>query len=295
MDTFNFKNLGAAIYELRLKLNISQSELAKGICSQSQISKIEKGVISPYIDTLMNISKKLGVDQYYFINLISKEHYEFIKDFKSSVRSMIKKKDYKEVRRLVNKYKKHPVMQNIEEQQFIKWHLGICAYYLENDFNKSIQLLTETLEMDHTIHATEQNLHILNSIAVIYSEIEIWEQSKKYYSKAWEVFHTSIYPMNIQILIKLCYNLGKTLYKLALYDEALVKIRKGIHSTKEAETNYLFGELFYQEGLVLIKLNMYEKASISFNQAASVFSLVDKESFLKVANDKLNYCKKFLS
>nr|WP_079504869.1 helix-turn-helix transcriptional regulator [Mesobacillus jeotgali] len=49
MSEFNFKNLGDTIHTIRVKLNVTQKELAKGICSQSQISKIEKGEISPYI------------------------------------------------------------------------------------------------------------------------------------------------------------------------------------------------------------------------------------------------------
>ncbi len=47
---------------LELKKNISQSELCHGICSQSQISKIEKGVIYPSSILLYQLSERLGVD-----------------------------------------------------------------------------------------------------------------------------------------------------------------------------------------------------------------------------------------
>ncbi len=57
-----FYDLGITIKELRMKKNISQSELCHGICSQSQISKIEKGMIYPSSVLLYQLSERLGID-----------------------------------------------------------------------------------------------------------------------------------------------------------------------------------------------------------------------------------------
>ena len=59
-----FYNLGIIIKELR-KENMSQSELCHGICSQSQISKIEKGIIYPSSILLYQLSERLGIDPNY--------------------------------------------------------------------------------------------------------------------------------------------------------------------------------------------------------------------------------------
>ena len=239
----------------------------------------------------MKISKKLGVNLYYFINLITFDQYEFVEHSKKTIRDMIKEKNYKEVQRLVNKLKNHPVMQQIEDQQFIQWHYGICAYYLEKDFNKSIEILKNTLTMDQTIQPTEQNIHILNSIAVIYSELESWEQSKSFFLQAINLFEKSIYPMDMKILIKICYKLSKTLYKLEMYDAALSKIKKGINLAKEYETNYLFGELFYQGGLILISMKSYEKSLTALELANTFFTLLEKQSYIKITNEKIKLVK----
>ncbi|MBR8644357.1 helix-turn-helix transcriptional regulator [[Brevibacterium] frigoritolerans] len=52
--------------ELRKQIGLSQEELATGICTQAQISKIEKGDVYPYASTLYLISQRLGVDVNYF-------------------------------------------------------------------------------------------------------------------------------------------------------------------------------------------------------------------------------------
>ncbi len=56
-----FYDRGIIIKELRIK-NISQSELCKGICSQSQISKIEKRIMYPFSILLYQLAEKLGID-----------------------------------------------------------------------------------------------------------------------------------------------------------------------------------------------------------------------------------------
>lgn len=67
MATLEFTQIGKRIYLTRLAKGMSQQELAKGICSQPQISKIEKGEAQPSVPTLFRISERLGVNCYYFI------------------------------------------------------------------------------------------------------------------------------------------------------------------------------------------------------------------------------------
>ena len=156
MSEFNFKNLGDTIHTIRVKLNVTQKELAEGICSQSQISKIEKGEISPYIDTLVKIANRLGMDPNYFINQICKEQYEFVEHSKVKIREYTKKKEYVEVKRLISRLEKHPSFKNLEEVQFLYWHKGVYTYYLEDDFSKAINLLMSALNLKCSFQKTDR-------------------------------------------------------------------------------------------------------------------------------------------
>lgn len=58
----DYKHLGSRIREERQKLNLTQEKLAEGIgISDSYIGQIERGERSLTLDTLVRISKRLGV------------------------------------------------------------------------------------------------------------------------------------------------------------------------------------------------------------------------------------------
>jgi transcriptional regulator with XRE-family HTH domain len=71
VTSLEFTQIGKRIRSVRKAKGISQEVLAKGICSQAQISKIEKCQAQPSVPTLFLISERLGVDCYYFVDGIS--------------------------------------------------------------------------------------------------------------------------------------------------------------------------------------------------------------------------------
>lgn len=283
----NQKHLGDTIHFIRVKLNISQKQLADGICSQSQISKIESGQISPYVDTFVKISKKLGISPSYLLNIVYKDQYHFISTSKDLVRKAISSKDYNEVKRLVNRFEKHPSFQGIEEKQFLKWHKGITMYYLEHDFEQSVQILLDSCNMKDSIQHTEQDIQILNSLAIIYSEEEQWEIAKNKFEEAINVFNQSVFINNRTIYIRLCYNLGKLLYSMKHYSDAANYCSKGLELCKSHKSSYLSGELLYQQGLILIEMNKKEEGIKHLRYAYTIFELLEKDSYLEIITEKI--------
>ncbi|MFO7248865.1 MAG: helix-turn-helix transcriptional regulator [Bacillota bacterium] len=57
-------SLGRTIRTLRQRRGMSQSELAEGICTQSEISRIENDLVLPQLNTLKKIAARLGVTLY---------------------------------------------------------------------------------------------------------------------------------------------------------------------------------------------------------------------------------------
>lgn len=197
------------------------------------------------------------------------------------------KKDYKEVKRLINKLEKHPSFQNIEEQQFISWHKGVCAYYLEHDFGKAIQLLTAALDLKDSIQATEQDIQIINSIGIIYGEKEQWDEAKNSFLRAQEIYSKALYSMDFTILIRIYYNLSKIYYKLANVNEALAVAGKGISLALENDSSYLLGELLYQKGFIFAERGDVTQGIYFLQQAGTIFTLQEKESYIQLVQDKL--------
>ncbi|EEM41800.1 Transcriptional regulator, Xre [Bacillus thuringiensis serovar sotto str. T04001] len=100
-----FYNLGIIIKELRKKKNMSQSELCHGICSQSQISKIEKGIIYPSSILLYQLSERLGIDPNYIFALTKNKKIKYIENVKCVMRDCVKQKEYNELYEIVKKEK----------------------------------------------------------------------------------------------------------------------------------------------------------------------------------------------
>ncbi|WP_139123347.1 helix-turn-helix domain-containing protein, partial [Bacillus cereus] len=114
-----FYNLGIIIKELRKKKNMSQSELCHGICSQSQISKIEKGIIYPSSILLYQLSERLGIDPNYIFALTKNKKIKYIENVKCVMRDCVKQKQYNELYEIVKKEKNDDNFQSKEDKQFL--------------------------------------------------------------------------------------------------------------------------------------------------------------------------------
>ncbi len=91
---------------LELKKNISQSELCHGICSQSQISKIEKGMIYPSSILLYQLSERLGIDPNNIFALTQNKRLKYVENVKYVIKDCLKQKQYKELYEIVKKREK---------------------------------------------------------------------------------------------------------------------------------------------------------------------------------------------
>ena len=101
---WNFTIWVLPLKNLELK-NISQSELCHGICSQSQISKIEKGMIYPSSILLYQLSERLGIDPNNIFALTQNKKLKYIENVKCVMKDCIRQHQYKELYEIVTKEK----------------------------------------------------------------------------------------------------------------------------------------------------------------------------------------------
>jgi transcriptional regulator with XRE-family HTH domain len=94
-------SIGKIIKTLRNSLNITQKQLGEHICTQAEISRIEKGNIMPYANTLFRIAERLGVDVNYFFEHANTPRLDYIQDTFSWIRSLVYDDKYGEMERIV--------------------------------------------------------------------------------------------------------------------------------------------------------------------------------------------------
>ncbi|WP_171038260.1 helix-turn-helix domain-containing protein [Aquibacillus sediminis] len=281
--------LSEAIKRLRKELKMTQKQLAEGICTQAQISKLENQEELPSSITLYQIAQKLEVDVEYFFREIDNERIDYIEEVQSLARKYIRNKNYPLLKELIDDEFKNDLFQsNKEYQQFLLWHKGICIYYIEKNKSKSLETLNEAIALTHDQQRkfyTEREIEILNSIAIIYNEEKDFVQSLQLYEEA--IYYIEKLPKlkDITIYLRLLYGAAKQQLKLDNIQKSLSFSEKGIHLCRNNESLYLLGELYYEKARCLAKRDDPE-AETFFQKSMQIFTVEDKLPYVKIVNEE---------
>ncbi|EJV44620.1 MULTISPECIES: helix-turn-helix domain-containing protein [Bacillus] len=286
-----FCDLGITIKELRIKKNISQSELCHGICSQSQISKIEKGMIYPSSILLYQLSERLGVDPNNIFALTQNKKLKYVKNVKYVMRDCVKQKQYKELYEIVKKEKNENNFQLTEDKQFLIWYEAIAIYRVNNSTKAALTLLNNALKLTLTNVdcLSEREIDIMQSTAILYAENKEYEKSINMLKKCLTNFNKLDFPRDKEIKLKIILNLAKCLDFTYQHEEAIKHLDKGIKLAINLNTLYLLGELFYLKGQYLLKIKQHDEEDVVNNmkKALFIFELTEKEHYIQMTKDEL--------
>ncbi|WP_434165929.1 helix-turn-helix domain-containing protein [Bacillus thuringiensis] len=286
-----FNDLGITIKELRIKKNISQSELCHGICSQSQISKIEKGVIYPSSILLYQLSERLGVDPNNIFALTQNKKLKYIENVKYVIKDCLKQKHYKELYEIVKKEKDEKNFQTKEDKQFLLWHEAIAVFEVNRSIKMALNLLNNALKLTLTNvdFLSEREIDIMQTMAIFHGENKEYEKSITISKRCLTNFNKLDFPRDKEIKLKIIFNLAKTLTSTYQHEEAIKYIDKGIKLAINLNTLYLLGELFYLKGQCLLKIKQHNVEDVVYNwkKALFIFELTEKEYYTKVIPDEL--------
>lgn len=294
MKIMDFSVIGKEIKALRQELGISQAELSNDICTQSQISKIEKGEVFPLANTLYFIAEKLGVDVNYFYDLATTPHLEYVKMVKEQVRSALNEYNYEEVYRIINTEKKNPLFfNNRKNSQFLLWNEGICVYYTKKEKGSALKLFKEALDLTKMTNKLlgEREIEIINSIGIIHSETGEYQKAIETFNQALINFVKLPSFHDYTIKTKIFYNKSKALTKIKKYSEAVDECQKGIAWCVKNNSLYLLGSLYYHIGYNYSFMEKKEEAITNYQKAITVFDLQKNVDFTLYIQEKINLLK----
>ncbi|MBE5092350.1 helix-turn-helix domain-containing protein [Bacillus thuringiensis] len=286
-----FNDLGITIKELRIKKNISQSELCHGICSQSQISKIEKGMIYPSSILLYQLSERLGIDPNNIFALTQNKRLKYVENVKYVIKDCLKQKQYKELYEIVKKEKNLNNFQTKDEKQFLIWHEAIAVFMVDKSIKTALDFLNNALKLTLTNSdfLSEREIDIMQTMAIFYAENKEYEKSINIFKRCLTNFNKLDFPRDKEIKLKLMLNLAKCFDFTYQHEEAIKYIDKGIKLAINLNTLYLLGELFYLKGQCLLKMKQHNVEDVIYNwkKALFIFELTEKEYYTKTLPDQL--------
>ncbi|MCA1065408.1 helix-turn-helix domain-containing protein [Rossellomorea sp. AcN35-11] len=286
----DFGIVGQKIKELRKNIGLSQEELAEGICTQAQISKIEKGDVFPYASTLFLISRKLGVDVNYFFDIGMTPRLDYVLEVGRQLQIARRNMDYKEMREVVTAEEENPLFfNNNRNLQLLKWHKGIFQFELDKDLEKAEETLRKSITLTHTTDKiwTEREIEILLTIGVMYFEEGIFKGALEIYQEVKSHIQALPHLTDYTIKTRLYYNIARVLTRLEEIDQSTKYCKDAIDWCILKDNMYLLGELHYHIGYNYELQGKLEDAERFMQKALIVFELQGDDKFIQYIRRKI--------
>lgn len=291
---------GYRIKLLREDKGLSQAELARGICSQSLVSRLEKGQVLLSADILNQLSIKLGTNLHDLLNKEEGPSETQITNIKEQLRKYVRRDDYKSLYRLTKgQLTNNAFLSNDLLLQFLKWHYALGLFYYRGQREKAKKELLEALlityngDLEGEIkHATYQELHILTSLGIFFGEVKDYKRTVSILEKVLTYYEKETYESDHFIIMKLYYNLAKALHNSFDFQSSINYCEKAIELGKETESFYLMGEIIYQYGECLHRLELNDEAIVKFHESLFIFKQLDLDYPISIINSHIKIIKK---
>ncbi|UCZ54171.1 helix-turn-helix transcriptional regulator [Bacillus shivajii] len=281
--------VGNVIRMLRTANNFSQSDIADGICTLSEISQIEDNIKSPDSNTLHLLANRLGVDMNFFFEELESPKIHYAEDTIYLIRKFVEEKKYEEVGQVIENERHNPIFHKPRFKQVILWHEALVVNYVKGDFKTALKLLYQALNMyQPSIHYTETQIQILVSLGNLYGENDHHAKAQSYYEKAILNYEKLTKLECPKIFLRILYNLTLTFIREHKYEDALSRCEQGLQLCKETKSLYLLGEFHYQMANIHWFTGRLEEANKEMTIAATIFDYTDNIQYKKFVSSKIN-------
>lgn len=231
----------------RKELGLSQQSLAKGICEQSQISKIERGNFMPSAELLFKIAQRLEVPLDYFFN----EQIEVksnLSNFKHLSARLLGDRDYDGLEYIYKIELKRNTFLASEDRIYLEWIKAIIDFYQYQSQNNAISTLE--IALSKVSSKTFIYLKILNTLSNFYSLIGREQDYENNYSLLMELYQTKNLEHQEFLFgyIRVRYNYAHYLVSKEKYNEAIQEALETIELCKLKHTSYQLAPLLILVG-----------------------------------------------
>ena len=287
------ENIGDKIKNLRKKKGMSQEDLCKNICSQSEISRIENNKINPSSYILQQIAKRFGVSIDYFNHTSNSNRDDYKEEVKKQLERNRRSRNYLEIERIIKQEANSPAINNCNYMKdYMNWHKGIVAYHLHGNAEVALKILGSSLDLNEAVYS-DLEIEILNSMGIICRNEKMYEEGRLYLEKALNSIKDFPFTNRDRLFTKISYNLSKLYTDINLLDESLTLCENGIKLCRLNEDMYLYAELLYQSGRNWIQKGNKDLGLEFWKKSIEIFKIDDKTTFVKMIESEINIYEKY--
>ena len=273
--------IGKLVKDRRKELNLTQIQLAKNICTQAMVSKIEKGIINPSSQLLKELSDRLDVPVSYFYRDDEDRHLEKIeKDVLGYV-------NQNELQKAGDTLKEHKNIFFNSKNDYYHLFYQMIEIYTVYDANKNtdetIEALNELLEK--LTHRPLLHLDSLVLLAVVHYDSENYDEANKIFQ---ELLGLMTEETKLPVRIRILYNYALNLEALVKDEEALEVLVQTIDEAIKKQTLYNLGNLYYHQAVLLSKKDRIDDAKEAYENAAFIYRIKGYQKMLDKLNSELN-------
>ncbi|WP_017185502.1 helix-turn-helix domain-containing protein [Alkalibacillus haloalkaliphilus] len=275
--------VGEKIKDLRKRLNISQAGLANGVCSQSELSRIERDQHQPSYMTLKGIADKLGVNITHFLSDTNSEREDYMQEVWKQLDKARRDRDYETIEDIIKVEQNNPSFQSQQARRNLMWHKSMVQYHLYNDFELAMSTLKDCLSLSSFDRfSAEINIQVLCSLGIMSRNEGLLYEAKSYHEQAYDLINEITNLNDKRIIAKVRYNLAKVYTDLNEIEKSLKVCHQGLSYCREYEDLYTFAEFHYQIGRNLLKKGHVELGIEYWKKSEFLFELEGKENLSNI-------------
>lgn len=234
------QKIGSMVHQLRKKLMVKQEDLCRGLLSDSELSRVERGEKEGDSFLMTALFQRLGKSMDQFEMTVSNDEYKLIL-LRAFIQESMESGDYDRTEELIEVYEESRESEKLLHQQYIQLVRTVCAYLKGANKAECLEQLQESMELTFVDEGRSdwsnyyfciQEIQLLLLIAHIRMEVgktgearELLENLRicidaRYTS---EVSKVQVYP-------KCCYLLAKAYLEEGRKEEAYEAAEKGIRN-----------------------------------------------------------------
>ncbi|MCM1102592.1 MAG: helix-turn-helix transcriptional regulator [bacterium] len=283
-------SIGEIIRYLRKEQNMTQEELADGICSNVTISRIENGTQMPSDRIINQLLARLGSDLYYTANIAREKRNQETEQALSRVAEQLDTGDSTKAAALLNQINESDITDAQNKQLYIllKAAIGLSTGTPSTDeiikeLKCGLALTKKNFSFTQfsDVPLTVREANLLNVLCAAYFYHGETGQATALAKTLSDhlIRHKSSFQNDPELLLNAMINLSQLLELEKDYDGALHVCEQAIAISKESRHQPFFAELHFFKAEALLRLGQSEECQKLLSVIYPFMQLQGKTSF----------------